>query len=173
MYITLLWIHMKWEICTQHVVDYYLAMVWRMPNLACCSYLYLMIGLDAYIYSMLRWSVLDYYTRKTWLQVMGLGLVHRKDHRTWGLYTNYTICMSPILLHDVWTICTISSYELGTILCLIVIVNMKLYFLKILVGYFVCWHHYFLFVSSHFCRHCILVSLQLMMLQLNRGCSLP
>ena len=122
---------MKWEICPQHVVDYYLAMVWRMPNLACYSYLYLMIGLDAY--SMLRWLVHDYY--KTRLQVM--GLVHRKDHRTWGLYTKYTICMLPMLLHDVCTICTISSYELG----LIVTVNMKLYFIKILIGYLIFWHH--------------------------------
>ena len=101
-----------------------------------------------------------------------MGLVHRKDHRTCGLYTKYTICMLPMLLHDVCAICTISSYELGTILCLIVTVNMKLYFFKILVGYLFFWHHWFVFVSSHFCGYCFSVALQLMMLQLNRGCSL-
>ena len=116
--------HMKWEICTQHVIDYYLAIVWQMPNFACYSYLYLKLVFDAY-----RMLVHDYYTRKIWLEVM--GLVHREDHRTWGLYTKYTICMLPMLLHDVCTICTISSDDLGTILCLIVTVNLKLYFIQI------------------------------------------
>ena len=115
---------MMWEICTQHVIDYYLAIVWQMPNFSCYSYWYLKLVFDAY--SML---VHDYYTRKIWLQVM--GLVHRKDHRTWGLYTKYTICMLKMLLHYVCTIRTISSYKLGTIICLIVTVNMKLYFIQI------------------------------------------
>ena len=73
-----------------------------------------------------------------------MGLVHRKDHRTWGLYTKYTICMLPMLLHDVCTICTISSYEIGTILCLIVTVNMKLYFIQIsrwLLGFLISLVH--------------------------------
>ena len=121
----------------QHVIVYYLAMEWRMPNFACYSYLYLMIILD--ICSMLRWLVHDYCTRKTWLQVM--GLVHRNDYRTWGLYTNYTICMLSMLLHEVCTICRISSCELDTKLCLIVPVNMKLYFIKILVDYFASLFH--------------------------------
>ena len=130
MYIALLCIYMKWEICTQHVIDDYLRMLRRMTNFVCYSHWYLKIVFDAY--SML---VLDYYTRKIRLQVM--GLVHRNNYRTWGLYTKYTIWMLPMLLHDVCTVCTISSYELVTILCLIVIVNMKLYFIKIIVGYLV------------------------------------
>ena len=32
-----------------------------------------------------------------------MGLVHGNDYRTWGLYTNYTICMLLTLLHDVCT----------------------------------------------------------------------
>ena len=39
-----------------------------------------------------------------------MWLVHRKDHRTCGLYTKYTICMLPMLLHGVCAICTISSF---------------------------------------------------------------
>ena len=95
-----------------------------MPNFACYSDWYLKLVFDAY--SML---VHDYYTRKIRLVVM--GLVHRRDQMTWGLYTKYTICMLPMLLHDVCTICTISSYELDIILCLIVTMNMKLYFIQI------------------------------------------
>ena len=134
-----------------------------MRNFACYSYWYLKLVFDAY--SML---VHDYYTRKIWSQV--IWLVHRNDHRTMGLYTKYTICMLPMFLHDVCTICTISSYELGTVLCLSLTVNMKLYFIKILVGYLFFWYHWFVFVSSHFWGRCL--SLQLVMLQLNRGCSL-
>ena len=47
------------------------------------------------------------------------------------------------LLHDVCTICTISSYELGTILCLIVTVNMKFYIIQIIAGEFVFWYYLF------------------------------
>ena len=46
------------------------------------------------------------------------------------------ICMLR-LLHDVCTICTISSYELGTILCLIVTVNIEFYFIEITAREFV------------------------------------
>ena len=48
---------MKFEICAQHVIDYYLAIVGQMPNFACYSYWYLKIVFDAN--SML---VHDYYT---------------------------------------------------------------------------------------------------------------
>ena len=58
---TLLLSHMKWEICTQHVIDQYLAIVYQQSNFACYSYWYMMIVLDAY--NMLRWLVHDYYTR--------------------------------------------------------------------------------------------------------------
>ena len=62
------------------------------------------------------------------------------------------------LLHDVCTICTISSYELGIILCLIMTVNMEFYIIGIIARKFVFWHHLFRysFVSSHFCWHYIL-----------------
>ena len=61
-------------------------------------------------------------------------------------------------LHDVCTICTISSYELGTILCLIETVNMEFYIIKIITHEFVFWHHWLgiHFVSLHFCWHYIL-----------------
>ena len=45
---TLLLLHMKWEICTQHVIDQYLAIVYQLSNFACYSYWYMMIVLDAY-----------------------------------------------------------------------------------------------------------------------------
>ena len=66
------------------------------------------------------------------------------------------ICMLR-LLHDVCTICTISGYELGTILCLIVTVNMEFYIIKIIPSEFVLWHLLFSihFVSSPFCWHYI------------------
>ena len=48
---------MKWEILTQYVIDYYLAIVGQMPNFACYSYWYLKLVFDAY--SML---VHDYYS---------------------------------------------------------------------------------------------------------------
>ena len=41
------------------------------------------------------------------------------------------------LLNDVCAICTISSYKLDTILCLIVTVNMEFYFIEIIVHEFV------------------------------------
>ena len=72
---TLLLLHMKWEICTQHAIDQYLAIVYQLPNFACYIYWYMMIVLDAY--SMLRWLVHDYYTRNARLPVM--GLVHRNE----------------------------------------------------------------------------------------------
>ena len=62
------------------------------------------------------------------------------------------------LLHDICAICTISSYELGTIHCLIVTVNMEFYIIDILASEFVFSHHWLgiHFVSSHFCWHSIL-----------------
>ena len=67
------------------------------------------------------------------------------------------ICMLR-LLHDVCAICTISSYELGTILCLIVTVNMEFYFIEIISSEFISWHllygyslRFFAFLlTSHF-----------------------
>ena len=52
----------------------------------------------------------------------------------------------------VWrcTICTISSYELGTILCLIVTVNMEFYIIEIITRKFVFWHHLFRYSFSFF-----------------------
>ena len=50
------------------------------------------------------------------------------------------ICMLQLLVHDDCTICTISSYELGTILCLIVTVNMEFYIIEIIAHEFVFWH---------------------------------
>ena len=47
------------------------------------------------------------------------------------------------LLLGVCTICTISGYELGIILCLIVTVNMEFYIIEIISCEFVFWHHLF------------------------------
>ena len=58
---TLLLLHMKWEICKQHVMDQYLAIVYQLPNFAGYNYWYMMLAFDAY--SMLRWLVHGYYTR--------------------------------------------------------------------------------------------------------------
>ena len=58
---TLLLLHMKWEICTEHVLDQYLTTVYQLPDFGCYSYWYMMIVLDAY--SMLGWLVHGYYTR--------------------------------------------------------------------------------------------------------------
>ena len=57
---TLLLIHMNWEICTQHVIDQYLSIVYQQPNFPCYRYWYIMIVLDAY--RMLLWLVHGYYT---------------------------------------------------------------------------------------------------------------
>ena len=65
---TLLLLHMKLEICTQHVFDQYLATVYQLPDFACYSYWYMMIVLDAYC--MLRWLVHGYYTKNARLPVM-------------------------------------------------------------------------------------------------------
>ena len=69
-------------------------------------------------------------------------------------------CMLLVLLHDVCTICTIASYEIGTILLIAQdfvfqtsIFSVWISFLRISVD-IAFW-----------------VSLQLMALQLNRGCS--
>ena len=94
---------MKWEFLSQHVIDYYLAIVWQMPNFACYSYWHLKIVFDAYIM-----LVHDYYTRKISLQVM--GLVYRKDHKTWGLCTKYTICMLPIVI--TWRLYHLNNFKL-------------------------------------------------------------
>ena len=51
--------------------------------------------------------------------------------------------MLQLLVHDDCTICTISSYELGTIIYLIVTVNMEFYFIEIIARDFVFWHHLF------------------------------
>ena len=47
------------------------------------------------------------------------------------------------LLHDVCIISTISSYELGTILCQIVMVNMEFYIIKLIARKFTLCHHLF------------------------------
>ena len=44
------------------------------------------------------------------------------------------------LLHNVCAICKISSYKLGTILCIIVTVDSEFYFIKIIDREFVFWH---------------------------------
>ena len=49
------------------------------------------------------------------------------------------ICMLR-LLHEICAICTISSYELGTILCLIVTANMEFYFIEIIPRKLFFWH---------------------------------
>ena len=66
------------------------------------------------------------------------------------------ICMLR-LLHDVGTIFTISSYKLGTMLGLIVTVNMEFYIIKIIARKFVFWHLLCRYscVSSPFCWHYI------------------
>ena len=50
-------------------------------------------------------------------------LVH-DDYRTWGLYTKCTICMLWLLVHDGF-ICTIACYGIGSIIFLIVTVNVE------------------------------------------------
>ena len=64
---------------------------------------------------------------------------------TWLLmHMKYQYARSMLwLLHDVCTICTISSYELGIILCLILTVNMEFYIIGIIARKFVFWHHLF------------------------------
>ena len=59
---------MKWEICTQHVMDQYLAIVYQLPNFACYRYWYMMIVLDAY--SMLRLLTWLLYTK---CMIIGYG----------------------------------------------------------------------------------------------------
>ena len=64
------------------------------------------------------------------------------------------ICMLR-LLHDVCILYTILSYELGTILCIIMTVNMEFYIIEIIARKFVFWHLLFSihFVSLPFCWH--------------------
>ena len=62
----------EWEICTQHVMDEYLVIMYQLPNFAYYSYLYLRSVVDAY--SMLRWFVL--YTK---CMITVMGLVHRNE----------------------------------------------------------------------------------------------
>ena len=49
-----------YEICTQYVMDKYLAIVYQLSDLACYSYWYIIMVLG--VYSVLRWLVHDYYT---------------------------------------------------------------------------------------------------------------
>ena len=94
---------MKWEFCTQHVIDYYLAIVWQMPNFACYSYWYLKIAFNSY--SML---VYDYYTRKIWLQVM--GLVHRQDYGDMGIiYEIYALHVADVVT---WRLYHLHNFKL-------------------------------------------------------------
>ena len=110
-----------------------------------------------------------------WCRYWYLWIIHEMDHlyvtvrllvhnddRTWGLHTNYTFCILSVLLYDVCTICTIiASYEICTTILLIAqdfvfqtsIVSVWISFLRISVD-IAFW-----------------VSLQLMALQLNCGCS--
>ena len=57
---TLLLLHMKLEICTQNVIDQYLAIVHQLSNFSCYSYWYMMIVLDAYM-------ACQFTTVSTWL----------------------------------------------------------------------------------------------------------
>ena len=62
------------------------------------------------------------------------------------IHLNYQYIRSMLrLLHDVRTNCTISSYKLGTILCLIVTVNMEFYIIEIIARDSVFWNHLFIY----------------------------
>ena len=79
----------------------------------------------------------------------------------------------------VCTICTILSYELGTILCLIVTVNMEFYIIEIIAREFVLWHLLYRYSlrSSPFCCYYIFgflsMSTHLLCLFASQICSPP
>ena len=66
-------------------------------------------------------STLGLYTK---CMICMLRLVH-EDYRTWRLYTKCMICMLQVWVHCDGSICTIACYGIGTIIFLIVIVNME------------------------------------------------
>ena len=91
-------------------------------------------GNTQYAHSMYRFSAWRLYnvhvtgisTRgfHTKCMVCMLRLVH-EDYRTWELYTNCTSCMLQVWVNCDHIICTIACYGIGTIIFLIVIVNME------------------------------------------------
>ena len=98
---------------------------------------------------------------------------------TWLLiHMKYQYARSMLrLLHDVCTSCTISSYELGIILCLIVTVKMEFYLTEIIARKFIFWHHLFRYSFSFFALLLILhfgllsVSTHLLRLWYSQICS--
>ena len=73
--------------------------------------LLLVHGITQYARSMLRISTWQLY------QITGVS--------TWGLYTKCTICMLQVLVLNDCTICTIARHGIGTIIFLIMTVNVE------------------------------------------------
>ena len=77
-----------------------------------------------------------------WCRYCYMEITHQMDElyvtvSTWWSYSKCTVCMLQVWVHDTCVICTIACYGNGTIIFLIVTVNMEYYIIVLITRNFV------------------------------------